>query len=206
MRLARLLIALFVLLSLSACLSMKSYPDSQYHKATYATVGTFAASKPVRLTVVFQRNGKDFPRAIKEVRPIVERVLKSSGAFSVVTDASAAELRVTLNNVADMGEAAKKGFVTGLTFGGKGSTITDFYEAKIELVAADGTVAKEYKHALITTVGNADAPMAGAAPVTPIVGFGMIVEDIMLNFIQDMKTDGKISQLNVVFAPVLARL
>ncbi len=206
MRFVKLLIALFVTLSLSACLSMKTYPDSQYHKATYTSVGKLAVPKPVRLTVIFQRNGKDFPRAVKQLRPIVEHVLVTSGAFTLVNDAAAAELRVTLNNIADLGEAAKNGFVTGLTLGGKGSTVTDFYEAKIELIAVDGTVSKEYKHALLTTLGNAVAPIPGVAPVTPAAGFNIVVEDILLNFIQDLKTDGKISQREYDFTPVFARL
>jgi hypothetical protein len=204
MHLVRLALVALLASSLTACLSMKTYPDPQFHKASYDTLGSFNAVTPVRLEVMFQRNGADAPRAVNQVRPLVEKALLASGAFSLSTDTSAPVLRVTLNNVADVGEAAKKGFVTGLTFGGKGSAIDDFYEAKIEFENAGMSVQKNYKHVLHSTVGNADAPIQGVAPVTLAEGFNIVVQDIMLNFIQDLKDDGKISRRSIVFDRFIA--
>jgi hypothetical protein len=199
MHVVRLALVAFLALSSTACLSMKAYPDPQFHKASYDTLGTFNAVMPVRLDVMFQRNGKDMPRAVKQVRPLIESALQKSGAFSLSTDASAPSLRITINNVADMGEAAKKGFLTALTFGGKGSTVDDFYEAKIEFGSGNNLVQKTYKHVLHSTIGNAAAPVQGVPPVTVLAGFGIVVEDITLNFIKDLKDDGKISQRSVRF-------
>ena len=98
----------------------------------------------------------------------------------------------------------KKGFVTGLTFGGKGSTVTDYYEAKIELAGPDGKQIKNYKHALVTTIGNADAPLPGVAPLKMMDAFNVVVQDIIMNFVQDMKIDGKLSKSEVKFIPVYA--
>lgn len=204
MHFVRLALIALLALSLTACLSMNTYPDPQFRNATYESVGKFNAVTPVRLEVVFQRNGKDYPRAVKQVRPLIEKTLQTSGAFSLSTDASAPVLRVTFNNVADMGEAAKKGFVTGLTFGGKGSAVTDYYEAKIEFGSGDAAVTKHYKHALHTTIGNADAPIQGVTAVAPAAAFGVVVDDIMLNFIKDLKDDGKISQRTIHFDTFVA--
>ncbi len=204
MRVLKILIASLFIISLSACLSTKTYPDPQYRKASSASIGTFSAPLKVRLEVVFQRNGKNMPKVVKTVRPMVEKHLTSSGAFVLVTDSSAPALRFTLNNVANLDEAMKKGFVTGLTFGGKGSTVTDYYEAKIELMAANGNQTKNYKHALVSTIGNADAPLQGVAPLKMMDAFNVVVQDIVMNFVQDMKTDGKLSKSEVKFIPVYA--
>lgn len=204
MRLLKILLASLVITSLSACLSTKTYPDPQYRKASIASMGTFSAPVKVRLEVVFQRNGKNMPQVIKTLRPMAEKHLTNSGAFILVTDSTAPVLRFTLNNVANLDDAMKKGFVTGLTFGGKGSTVTDYYEAKIELMAADGKQTKNYKHALVTTIGNADAPVQGVAPLKTMDAFNVVVQDIIMNFVQDMKTDGKLSKSEVKFVPVYA--
>lgn len=186
------LFTLLILLSATS-VSAKTYPDPQYKKADLASIGTFPAPTNIRLEVAFQRNGKPMDKVVKQVRPLVEKHLLSTSAFAIVTDASAPLLRVTINNVADLSEARKKGFVTGLTFGGKGSTVTDYYEAKIELVKTDETQTKEYKHALVTTIGRAPAPFEGVASLKPMVAFEVVVQDIILNYVQDTKADGKLS-------------
>lgn len=200
----KILFASLIIICLSACLSTKTYPDPQYRKASSASIGTFSAPVKVRLEVVFQRNGKSMPKVVKTVRPMVEKHLTGSGAFVLVTDSTAPVLRFTLNNVANLDEAMKKGFVTGLTFGGKGSTVTDYYEAKIELAGADGKQTKNYKHALVTTIGNTNAPLQGVAPLKMMDAFNVVVQDIVMNFVQDMKTDGKLSKTEVKFFPVYA--
>lgn len=204
MRALKILLASLLIICLSACLSTKTYPDPQYRKASSASIGSFSAPVKVRLEVVFQRNGKNMPKVVKTVRPMVEKHLTSSGAFILVTDSTAPVLRFTLNNIANLDEAMKKGFVTGLTFGGKGSTVTDYYEAKIELASADGKQTKNYKHALVSTIGNADAPLSGVAPLKMMDAFNVVVQDIVMNFVQDMKTDGKLSKTEVKFIPVYA--
>jgi len=204
MRFVKILLTSLFIICLSGCLSTKTYPDPQYRKASSASIGTFSAPVKVRLEVVFQRNGKDLPKVVKTVRPLVEKYLTSSGAFVLVTDSTAPVLRFTLNNVANLDEAMKKGFVTGLTFGGKGSTVTDYYEAKIEFAGTDGKQIKNYKHALVTTIGNADAPLQGVAPLKMMDAFNVVVQDIIMNFVQDMKIDGKLSKSEVKFIPVYA--
>jgi hypothetical protein len=204
MKLARLALVAFLALSSTACVSMKSYPDPQFHKASYETLGKFNAVTPVRLEVVFQRNGADMPKLVNQVRPLVEQALQKSGAFSLSSEASVPLLRVTINNVADLHEAFKKGFVTGLTFGGKGSTVDDFYEAKIEFHSGGTLLQKNYKHVMHTTVGNAAVPVEGVKPVSVSEAFAVVVQDVMLNFIKDMKDDGKISERSVQLDRLIA--
>jgi hypothetical protein len=51
---------------------------------------------------------------------------------------------------------------------------------------------------LDTTIGNGKIPFEGALPTTPAGGFGIVVEDFLLNFIADMQRDGKLTKLNQV--------
>ncbi|MGH8500793.1 MAG: hypothetical protein ACRERV_18565, partial [Methylococcales bacterium] len=192
MRIVKIFLFTLSILLSATSVSAKTYPDPQYKKADLASLGTFAAPTNVSLDIHFQRNGKPMEKVVKQVRPLVEKHLLSTHAYAFVNDAAAPVLRITLNNVADLDEARKKGFLTGLTFGGKGSTITDYYEAKIELVKTDETLVKEYKHALVTTIGRAPPPFEGVASMKPMLAFDVVVQDIMLNFVQDMKTDGKL--------------
>ena len=105
-------------------------------------------------------------------------------------------MHVVVNNIADMGSAAAKGFGTGLTFGLAGSVVTDLYEISIEFSDGNGgNIRNDYKHALHTTIGNKKAPLDGVAPTSPADGFGTIVEQTVLNFIKDMQDVGLLTDL-----------
>ena len=56
---------------------------------------------------------------------------------------------------------------------------------------------KEYKHALHTTIGNKRAPFENAEPMSPASAFGVIVEQVLLNFIQEMQQKGKLVCVSV---------
>ncbi len=103
-------------------------------------------------------------------------------------------MKITVNNVADLSEAAVKGFGTGLTFGAAGSLVTDYYEIAIEYNDGNGSqFTQKYKHALHTTTGNEDAPFDSVQPTTPSDAFGTVVEQTLLNFVKDMQAKGFLS-------------
>ena len=65
--------------------------------------------------------------------------------------------------ITDQGDAAAKGFATGLTFGLVGSAVTDGYICVVEYVPPGGhaKVSKTTRHAIHTTMGAKGAPENG---------------------------------------------
>jgi hypothetical protein len=57
-------------------------------------------------------------------------------------------LRVVIDDQADMGDAAAKGFGTGLTFGLAGSLVTDVYVCTASYTVGGKTVETTVQHAL----------------------------------------------------------
>lgn len=189
MTLIRPLAALAVASLLSGCLSTKSYVDPKLHDLSWTAVRAPAQVHAVGLEVQFFRNGERMARVDKHARGAVERALQKSGVVSLQASGAPAKLQVSVNNVADIGDAMKKGFGTGLTFGAKGSVVTDGYEITVRYERDGQVVEKRYQHALHTTVGNAD-PVTPATPMTPVQGFDAIVEDALMHFLRDAQADG----------------
>ena len=78
-----------------------------------------------------------------------------------------------------------------------GTTVTDYYEMEAVLSLNDKVVKKTgYKHALHSTVGLKKAP-EGLEPMTPSAAFGRIVEQLILNFLQDIQNSGDLSWMMI---------
>lgn len=195
------LFLIFVFICLFGCAAPKSYVDPGFTRATYDDI--MRRPEPYRITinVEFQRNGTHYPQVDSELLGHVERVIRGTGFALPATQDTSGELKVVVNNIADLGKAAAKGFGTGLTLGLAGSTVTDYYEMEASLTI-DGRRAHRtgLKHALHSTIGLKDAP-EGLEPMTPSAGFGKIVEQLLLNFISDIQKSGELSSL--IRAPVL---
>ncbi len=112
---------------MTGCISSKSYVDPSFGKATYDDIQKVETQHAMLVDIEFQRNGEAFPDANAEVRSHVERTLRASGVITPDLDSTPKRIKVTVNNVADLGEAAAKGFATGLTFGAVGTPVTDYY-------------------------------------------------------------------------------
>ena len=196
MKMIRIAATLIVLVVSSGCVSTKSYVDPTYSKAEYGDLQSVAQQYDSNVTVQFQRNGKVFDKAHSELENHVLRSLRSTGVVNPVTDGDGTSIRVVVNNVANMGSAATKGFGTGLTLGLAGSVVTDYYEISIEFSDGNGgTIRNDYKHALHTTIGNKKAPLEGVTPTSPADGFGTVVEQTILNFVKDMQDSGLLTDL-----------
>ena len=123
---------------------------------------TVAAPQPVQMLFQFQTKGAINARATKFLREEVTTATQTAAVFSTVSDAPApngAILSITINNVPQE-NAAGKGFVTGLTFGLKGSTVADYYDCTFEYVPAGGgqKVTKTLRHTIYFTIGATAAP------------------------------------------------
>lgn len=193
----KLAIVIATTLVLSGCISPKIYVDPSFAKASYSDIKSVSEKHAINLVTEFQRNGKHFARADQELRDNTIRVLRATGVVDFDKPSSGVTLKVIINNVADTSKAAAKGFATGLTFGAVGSSVADFYEVTIEYTEGDAPVQTfNYKHAIHTTIGNADAPVENVAPTTAANAFAKVVEDSLLNFINDIQKAGKLTHLN----------
>lgn len=110
---------------MTGCISSKSYVDPSFGKAAYNDIQKVETQHAMLVDIKFQRKGEAFPNA--EVRSHVERTLRASGVITPALDSTSKRIKITVNNVADLGEAAAKGFATGLTFGAVGTPVTDYY-------------------------------------------------------------------------------
>jgi uncharacterized lipoprotein YajG len=190
-KMKNLLLSLVPLVVLAGCITPQSYVDPSFSKVTYEDVKLVQNKYSSNVIVEFQRNGELFEKANQEVRNHVERTLRATGVIVPSTENSAVTLKVVVNNIADLGEAAAKGFGTGLTFGAAGSLVTDYYEVSISYTDNSGKeLTKKYKHALHTTIGNKKAPFENVHPTSPADAFGSVVEQVILNFITEMQNDG----------------
>ena len=178
------------------CLSVRSYVDPQLPKVGYDNLLARPNPKPVALTVAFHRNGEPATLGGSTAKSSVRTVIERSRLFSTVSEQPAADtdrLDIVLDNVADKGDAAGKGAITGLTFGAKGSQVTDRYvlTATFRPVGKD-PVTKVYRHAIHSTIGNADGP-PGLTPEPGIrAAFDKVVEGLVLNLLLDLQREERL--------------
>lgn len=183
-------------LLLSGCMSMKTYVDPQYAKSSPADIKAVASKYNTLVQVEFQVNGTAKPAVNEQLLGHVTKSLLALGVFNISSGTELPTLKVVVNNVADLSDAAASGFVTGLTFGAAGSVTTDRYEATVSYIGKDGQPkSKKYQHALHSTIGNADAPIQGVAPMPLNDAFGKVIEQVLINFVADMQREGQFTLL-----------
>jgi hypothetical protein len=120
------------------------------------------------------------PGVASTVTKTVRGVAEKSNVFSSLLDKpkdGVDQLEIVLDNVGDVGDAAGKGALTGLTFGAKGSQVTDGYVLTATCRATGKqAVTKVYRHAIHTTIGNADGPPGLVAEESVQAAFDKVVE------------------------------
>lgn len=161
-RLGRLVAAIGLTLSLSACLAPHSYVDQSLGEPNSAQLKKSANPQSIQLLVEFQTKGVANAQATEALRPRVYEQVSQSGLFSRVSYdpvPSGRKLSITLNNVPLTDNVAAKGFGTGLTFGLIGTMVTDGYICTTHyLEPGHDPVTTTVKHAIHTTIGNASGP------------------------------------------------
>lgn len=161
LRSARLVAALAVAAFMTGCAS--HYVDNHTKEVPVAQYKKPASPKPVQVLYEFQTKGAPNGRATDYSKPIVQNMVTESGLFQSTSDAPVAGgglLSITINNVVLTDDAARQGFFTGLTFGIKGSVVTDGYVCTVKYLR-DGqprTVEVVARHAIHTTLGSGSAP------------------------------------------------
>lgn len=193
----RVAAALLVLMVVTGgCLSIKAYVDPQLPKVGYADLLTRRDRRPVALTMEFHRNGKPATLGASTAREEVRAVVEKSKLFSSLLDKPRDDvdrLEIVLDSIGDTGDAAGKGALTGVTFGAKGSEVTDGYifTATFRPVGKQG-VTKIYRHAIHSTIGNAQGPPGLVAEESLRAAFNKVVEGLVLNLLLELQKEEQI--------------
>lgn len=184
-----------VLLLLNGCIAPKSFVDLKYRDATAADLRPKDPPVAVVLEPEFQLNGKPRNAQAKLVRAAVVKALDAARVLAVVPGnpppgAAAGRLRVVVNDIADLGDAASKGFVTGLTFGASGTEVVDAYEMTVTVeLPGRSRIERRYQHAIHTVIGAHEPPQhMEQLPLSS--AFERVVQDMIFNCIRDLQKDG----------------
>lgn len=164
----------------TGCVSVKSFPDPATPVISYDVLHRPEKPLLLRVAVEFQRNGEHLEKVDKTIQDKVERTLRATGVILPSADPSSGEIRIVLNNIADRGTAAAKGFGTGLTFGLVGSTVQDAYEMSVTITANGKTFTRTgLHHSFYTIVGNANPP-EGVGTMPPSTALDKVIEQLLL--------------------------
>ena len=185
-----------LMIATSGCLSLKAYVDPQLPRVGYADLLARPDPRPVSLRVEFHRNGEPATLGASTAREAVRTVVEKSRLFSSLIDKPADDvdrLEIVLDNVGDTGDAAGKGALTGLTFGAKGSQVTDGYVFTATFRAVGKpAVTRTYRHAIHGTIGNAEGPPGLVAEESLRAAFDKVVEGLVLNLLLALQKDEQI--------------
>jgi len=193
---AALLVLMVVMMVTGGCFSVKAYVDPQLPKVSYADLLARRDPRPVALMVEFHRNGKPATLGVSTAKEEVRAAVEKSKLFSSLLDKPSDDvdrLEIVLDNVGDTGDAAGKGALTGLTFGAKGSQVTDGYifTATFRAVGKQA-VTKVYRHAIHSTIGNAEGPPGLVAEESLRAAFNKVVEGLVLNLLLELQKEEQI--------------
>lgn len=176
---------------LTGCAS--AYVDTATREVPDADIRRPAAPLPAALVFDFQTNGGPNAAATKFLKDQVTTQVEKSGLFALAPAAggNTALLNITLNNVPITKDAAQQGFVTGLTFGLAGSAVTDGYICTVSYVPADGanTIVSTARHAIHTTIGNAQAPSNAVKSATMEEAVRTMTRQIVANALRDLSAN-----------------
>ena len=174
---------------LVGCISPKSYIDPSKPKLTYSDIKKSKEPIPLKLNTVFLRNGEPYPKANPTLLDNSSRILRATGIIDPDGANSVGSITITVNNVADMGAAAGKGFGTGLTLGLVGSTVTDNYELTMAITVNDKTINKAgIQNSISTAIGNSSIP-AGAEALTASLAFQKVLEQMILQALKEIQIE-----------------
>jgi hypothetical protein len=166
------------------------YVDTATKEVPVSAMKKVAQAKPTQVTFEFMTKGAPNAAATKLLKDAVLLQVQESGLFAPSTPGSAM-LTISLNNIPLTDNASRQGFVTGLTFGLAGSAVTDGYVCTLSYLPAGQStpIVKTARHAIHTTLGNANPPPGAGAPVDGITAVKTMTRDIVSNALRDLSND-----------------
>jgi hypothetical protein len=189
--------AIGLAMSLSACMTTKSYVDNSLPAPHYADLKKPTQPQPVQLLFEFQSKGVANASVTQSLKSSIYEQVSQSGLFSQVSYTpvqSGRTLSIAINNVPITTNAAAKGFGTGLTFGLVGTGVTDGYICTSSYVSpGHDPVIKEARHAIYTTIGNASGP-AGLQPMPLDQAVRTVIAQMVAKTLEDIDNSSDIAQ------------
>lgn len=183
---------------LTGCISQRSYVDPLYGDVKQGDLKKVETPHKIYVETEFLRNGMPFGAADRVLRQAVDKAFVESKVVLPQSEPDQVMIKVSCNNIADIGGSVGKGIGTGLTFGLAGSSVTDYYEIEIEWVENGKAVNKNYEHAIHTTIGAAKAPVEWAEPIPLADAFNRVIKDVIFQFIQDMQIENRLSRVDTL--------
>lgn len=193
-RLALGLGAVLAAAAMTGCMSIKPYVGGGVRDVPAAEYVKPNPPHAVQVLFSFQTKGVDNARVTAALKARVIDQISASHVFDAVSEAPVAGgalLTVSINNVALDDSAYSKGFATGLTLGLAGSVAGDGYiaTAKYTPPPPAGTITRQVRHSILTTIGNHDAP-AGAAPAATMdEAVSTMLHQLISNVLNDVSHD-----------------
>lgn len=169
-------------LLLSACAETHAYLGAEYERSLAQAPPAAARPVPVRVVTEFRVNEESSEGANKVLRREVKRVLEDSGVYQPAESAELV-LRVTVDDRADIAEAHKSGFLSGLTLGHSDGGTEDRYDFALSLESPRGLVRSERYQPVLTTTSLRQVPASYGPPHSAEDAFNIIVRNTVLRFI-----------------------
>jgi len=148
------------------------------------------------LVFEFKTKGAANTIATQHLKAQVTQLVTASRLFSSVTTGPApngAVISVTIDNVPLTDDVYAKGFVTGLTLGLAGNTVTDGYVCIVRYVRpgakAGESISKTVRHAIHTTVGATNGPPGMIKAANPQEAVETMTRQIVLNGLDALAGD-----------------
>ncbi|HEX7640531.1 MAG TPA: hypothetical protein VF457_19210 [Burkholderiaceae bacterium] len=180
--------------AMSGCVSAGHFVDGSLKDVEASQLKKTDPAHPVQLLFDFKTKGTDNTRATELLRSRVADQVKASSIFSEVSDKpvdGSGLLTIVVDNVPLTDNAASQGFATGLTFGLKGSSITDGYICTATYTAPGATqaVTKQVHHAIITTLGNSEEPKNAVKTDSTDAAVTLMLHQAVGNLLRDVSND-----------------
>lgn len=167
-----------------------AYVDTLTKEVAVSEYKKPAQAKPVTVSFEFQTKGAPNGQATDFLKAQVTEQVANSGLFvdaAGVPDAG--KVQVVLNNVAIEGQnPAAAGFVTGLTFGAVGSTVTDGYICTISYLPPGQAqpVTVSARHAIHVTMGASGAPANAEKSPSMEAAVRKMTRDVVSTALRDL--------------------
>jgi hypothetical protein len=168
------------------------YVDTMTKEVAVSQFKKPAQAKPVTVSFEFQTKGAPNSHATDFLKAQVTDQVANSGLFANAAGVpDAGKLQVVLNNVAIEGQnPAAAGFVTGLTFGAVGSTVTDGYICTISYLPPGQAqpVQVSARHAIHTTMGASGAPANAEKSPNMEAAVRKMTRDVVSTALRDLSS------------------
>ncbi len=177
---------------LTGCVSMNAYVDTGMKEVAAADIKKPAQPKPAQVVFEFQNQGAPNAAGTKLLKDVVLAEVAESGLVAASEGGPGAGLlTVSINNVPVTKDAGASGFVTGMTLGLAGSSVTDGYVCTVSYLPLGqaAPIVKTARHAIHTTIGNASGPVGAVKSENMEAAVKTMTRAIVSNALRDLSLD-----------------